>query len=345
MVEQWIKYLRQVGAQFENHTVTHFGQPVDEQQHILTGDTLMDLSYLGVIKVTGKDAQSFLQRQLTNDVKQVTEVKAQLNAWCSPKGRTIANFRLFKSEEIYYIFLPEENIVSVLKRMQMFVLRDDVKLEDISYSFARIGLAGANSQALLADCLGQTPDLTVNSTLTHNEIIVLRVTSDIPRYVIISKAARLQKVWECLSQKARPVGTQAWKLLNILAGFPQILLETKEEFTPQMINLQLLGGISFTKGCYVGQEVVTRTQHLGILKRRLYLVKAETDQLPEAGDTVYCPADTQGLGKIVNAQFHPEGGIVALAVLPIEHAETAPIHLHNAQGARLQILNLPYSVN
>lgn len=342
MVEQWIKYLHQVGAQFENHAVIHFGQPTEESQQILTGNTLMDLSYLGIIKVTGKDAQQFLQGQLTNDVNQVTENQGQLSAWCSPKGRMIANFRLFKSNDVYYIILPEENIVTILKRMQMFVLRADVKLEDISYSLARIGIAGPDSQTLLADCLGQAPDLAVDSSLTVDQTIVLRVTSDRLRYIVISKPAQLQTIWECLSQKARPVGTQEWKLFNILAGFPQILLETKEEFTPQMVNLQLLNGISFTKGCYVGQEIVARTQHLGILKRRLYLVKIDTDQLPEAGDAVYCEADAQGLGKIVNAQFHPEGGVVALAVLPIEHVET-PIHLNNAEGARLQLLNLPYS--
>lgn len=342
MVEQWIKYLRQVGAQFDNHAVVHFGNLVEEQQQIFTHDTLMDLSYLGIIKVTGKDAQQFLQGQLTNDVGQVTETTGQLNAWCSPKGRMIANFRLFKSDNTYYILLPEENIVTVLKRLQMFVLRADVKLEDISYSLARIGIIGQNSQNLLADCLNKTPDSTPNSVLTVEQAMVLRVTSNTPRYVVIAKPNRLQTIWECLSQKARPVGTQTWQLFNILAGFPQILLETKEEFVPQMVNLQLLGAISFSKGCYVGQEIVARTQHLGTLKRRMYLVKIETDQLPEAGDSLYCAADTQGLSKIVNAQFHPDGSVVALAVLPIEHLNT-PIHLNNAQGPQLQLLDLPYS--
>jgi folate-binding protein YgfZ len=227
------------------------------------------LESFGLIKVSGNDAENFLQGQFTNDVCQVTVEQDQLSAWCSSKGRIIVNFRLFKRDDAYYIILPDDSIAFMLKRLQMYVLRADVKLEDV---------------------------------------YLVIVEDDIDSY---------------------EVDTGKWELLNILAGLPQIVAATAEAFVPQMVNFNAIGGVSFKKGCYTGQEVVARMHYLGAVKRRMFLVKLDTAKLPQPGD------ELNGIGKIVNAQTHPDGGVVVLAVLKIKEAEN---------DKSLQFMELPYKL-
>ena len=339
MTETWTQYLRQTGAQFEDNTVIHFGQPVEEQQQALHSDIVTDLSHFGLIKVSGFDAEKFLQGQFTNDVRQVTTKHSQLSAWCSSKGRIIINFRLLRRDDAYYLLLPSESVATTLKRLQIYILRAAVKLEDVSDSLRSIGVAGANSTQILADCLGYAPPSEIDASLTAEQVTVLRIPGTQPRYVIFSET--VQELWQCLAKMARPVGAAAWQLLDILTAVPQIVTKTTEKFVPQMVNYHIIGGVSFKKGCYTGQEVVARMQYLGSLKRRMYLAKIDTTTLVQPGDALYISTDKQNVGNIVNAQVHPDGGVIVLAVIKINHAETDDIHWHNQQGECLQLLDLP----
>ncbi len=254
------------------------------------------LESFGVIKVSGNDAETFLQGQFTNDVRQVTAEQDQLSAWCSSKGRIIVNFRLFKRDDAYYLLLPKDSIAFMLKRLQMYVLRADVKLEDVSDKLSCLGV------------VGDYPD---------NNFAVLQVETG--RYLVVVEA----------EIEGYEVDTGGWELLNILAGLPQVVAATAEAFVPQMVNFQAIGGVNFKKGCYTGQEIVARMHYLGTVKRRMYIVKIDTAQLPQPGD------DFNGIGKIVNAQVHPDGGVVVLAVLQIKEVEN---------NKSLQIIDLPYKL-
>jgi len=309
-------------------------------QQALHGEVITDLSHFGLIKISGSEAESFLQGQLTNDVRQVTEKQSQLSALCSAKGRLIINFRLFKRDTAYYIVLPQESLDLTLKRLRMYVLRADVKLEEASERLSRIGIAGGTQH--LTDCLGFAPPTEIDGSITSDQITVLRISGESKRYIVFSET--LENLSACLAKKAEQVDANAWELLDILAGLPQIVPATAEAFVPQMVNYQAINGVSFKKGCYTGQEIVARTQYLGTLKRRMYLAKIETARLPQPSDTLYVSNNEQSIGKIVNAQRHPDGSVIVLAVIQISSAESDDIHWQSQEGECLQLMDLPYSL-
>jgi hypothetical protein len=339
MNPQWQTYLQQQGATFENQ-LTHFGKLEEEWQQVKNGNLLTNLSHLGLIKVDGADAQKFLQGQLTNDVREVTSERSQFSAWCTPKGRVFINFRLLKHENAYFLILPRECVEATLTRLKMYILRAPVHLEDISEQWTIFGMMNTSP---LTDCLNSTPPLVVNATVATATTIFLHHQNTPPRYLLITQTP--QPLWQCLSQKIAPVSTTLWQLLEILAAIPQILPITSDEFVPQMINYQALGGISFKKGCYTGQEIVARMQYLGSLKRRMYLVKINTTALPQAGDSLFLDNEEQSVGKIVNAQKYPDGGVIALAVIQIDSVQSQKsIHWQSQQGDVLTIMELPYPI-
>ena len=342
MLETWNQYLRQTSAQFADNAVINFGSPVEEQKQVLHNDIVADLSHFGLIKASGVDAEKFLQGQSTNDVRQVTANHSQFNAFCNHKGRIIVNFRLFRRDDAFYLFMPQESVATTLKRLKMYVLRAAVKLEDYSDNLVRIGVAGANSSQILTDCLGYAPPAEVNASFTTAQTTILQVPGIQPCYLLFSET--MLELWQCLSKTIHPVGANAWQLLNILSGIPQIVPATTENFIPQMVNYNQIDGVSFKKGCYTGQEVVARMQYLGSLKRRMYLAKIATNTLPQIGEQLCINAEVQDVGKIVNAQAHSDGGVVVLAVIKMEYAETTPIYLLHQQGEPLQFMDLPYSL-
>ncbi len=343
MIESWLQFLKAEGAQFTGSTLSHFGQVVEERQHAFHQNVITDLSRLGLIKVSGKDAQTFLQGQFTNDVSQVTDTQSQLSAWCNAKGRVLINFLLFKYHDVYYLLLPDEHVLNTLKRLQLYVLRADVNLENAGEQLLRIGLSGERISSLLQEQL--FPPTEINQCVSADNILVIKIHGIQPRYIMLSDFDHLKSFWQTATAKnIRLVGTSAWVLLDILSGIPKVLLETTESFVPQMLNLQAIGGINFKKGCYVGQEVVARMKYLGRLKRRLYLINIEAEFPPLPGELLFLTHnDSESIGKIVNAQPHPDGGIVALAVIMIEHADK-DLRLNSAEGFPIKLLELPYSL-
>jgi hypothetical protein len=335
--------LQQFSLKLQNLTMPNPSEL--ELQYALHDNILTDLLHLGMIKVSGNDAEFFLQGQFTNDVRQVNTTQSQLSAWCSPKGRILVNFRLFqRADNAYYLLMPQANVAATLKRLPMYVLRSQVKLENVSGEFSGIGVAGTHSTQLLASCLGGSLPSTVNNTLTTNLVTVLHIQGPTARYIVLSEdVPTLQSLWQGLvAGGVYPAGTAVWDLLDILAGVPNILPPLVDEFVPQMVNYQALGGVNFKKGCYSGQEIVARMQYLGTLKRRMYLVKIDTTLLPPPGAPLYVSSETPSVGQIVNAQPHPDGGVIALAVISISHTEKEEVHLHSQQGEVLELLVLPY---
>jgi folate-binding protein YgfZ len=303
---------------------------------------LNDLSHLGLIRISGEDAENFLQGQLTNDVREVTDQHSNLAGWCNAKGRMIANFRCFRRDEAYFLQTPLENIPAVMQRLGMYVLRSKVTLSDASDELVRIGLTGECAEALLQTFFDEIPEQP--NDVEHQEAMTLiRLPGPKTRFQVIGPINNLQEIWQTAESQAQPAHSDFWALQDIHAGVPTIYLSTKETFVPQMLNMQLIDGISFTKGCYIGQEVVARMQYLGKLKRRMYLAHVNTTTKPQPGDELYAKQSTsgQGAGKVVEA--HASGdGYDLLAVIEIASAEEDQVLL-GEQGPPLQITNLPYS--
>jgi folate-binding protein YgfZ len=305
---------------------------------------LFDLTHLGLIGVSGPDTDSFLQGQVTNDLRELTEGHSHLSSHCSAKGRMLASFRMLRRAGAVYLQLPADSAGPLLKRLQLYRLRARVELTDATAELVCIGLAGDCAGAALAATAGPVPERD-NDVTHHQGISLVRVAGPVPRFLVLGPAERLTGLWTALrEQGARRAGPDAWTLLNIRAGLPSVYEATREAFVPQMTNLQLVDGVSFTKGCYTGQEVVARMQYLGKLKRRMYRAEVTAaESPPRAGDELFSgsSASLQGAGRVVEACPLGDGRHELLAVVEIAAAERHDVHL-GQDGPALRFLDLPY---
>lgn len=340
MKPEWKSLLEDVGAEFADDKVINYGNEERERRIITTGENLCDLSHLGLIAVYGEQAAEFLQNMLSNDIHEVTHTHSQLNSLCTQKGRMLANFRIFKRGETYYLRLPQELLEATLKRLNIFVLMSKVTLEDASNALVRFGYAGPEADKELNAFLGSIP-AAVDEVTDNSGVTVIRVPGTLPRYELYGELEKMESLWNHLNVKSAPVGHDAWALLDILAGVPTIFSTTTEAFVPQMTNMQLLNGLSFKKGCYPGQEIVARMQYLGKLKRRMYLLAIEGKNIPLSGDEVFDTEGAQPVGQIVDARRNSDGGISALAVLQISSAEKEGLRVGDGQS--ITLAELPYA--
>ncbi len=342
MMSEWRQFLQQAGASIGGVRVNHFGHPQDEL-NAMSGDILADLGHYALIRAGGTDAADFLQNQTTNDVRRVGPEWSQLNSYCSPKGRILAAFRLFSRDDSLYLRLPAELADSTLERLRKFVLMSKVELTRADDQLIRLGVAGSRAEHHLEGLVGALPG-EVDGVRTADGVTVIRIPGS-ARFELYAEPERAMAIWKTLAAIARPVGADAWALLDIRAGLPEVYEGTVEAFVPQMVNLHVVDGVSFKKGCYPGQEVVARMQYLGTLKRRMYLAHVATETLPAPGDELFSPQSEsgQGAGKVVRAAPAPEGGTDLLAVIQRSLADAnAELSLHNAHGAQLELRPLPY---
>jgi folate-binding protein YgfZ len=340
MIESWKKFLHAQGASLENDTVLHYGDPAAERTAATDGTIVADLSQLGVIAFRGEDTTNFLQGQLTNDVRSLHADGAQWNGYCSPKGRLLGNFLVWRQGEDTCLQLAGDILPSVLKRLSMFILRAKVQARDASDETVRLVVAGPQAEAAVTAAMGGVPDAPMR-TQVGEAGHTLRVGVD--KFVLSIEPERAATVWEILRQPATPVGAPVWDWLRLNAGIPMIVAATQEQFVPQMVNLEVIGGVSFQKGCYPGQEIVARSQYLGKLKRRMFLAHVEADAAP--GDSLYsADLDGQVSGTVVNAAPAPGGGYDLLAVAQVESAATQTMHLKAPDGAALSLKPLPYAL-
>lgn len=345
MNSSWSAHLSNAGAVLENGRVAHFGDPDGELQAATNATTLCPLTQYSLLTATGPDTASFLQGQLTADVARLATDASRLTAWCSAKGRMLACLRLTRDASTWYLRLPASLAAAVHQRLRLFILRAQIELHDASTERVLLGVAGNASPAQLSEAIGATPD-TANAVIHSGAISVVRLPDAVPRFELHGPVEAMERVWNTLSSQVRPVGSDAWTLQEIRAGLPEILPQTQDAFIPQMANLDLLGGVNFDKGCYVGQEVIARTRNLGRLKRRMYRLRSDADSCP-APATELLVRDTRGaqsVGQIVRAAPVPEGGFEALAVVAMDQVDRGEIHLGDIGGPKVTVLPLPYAV-
>jgi folate-binding protein YgfZ len=339
---EWRAFLAQHGAVFDHDRVAHFGDPDSERRAAASGDVLADLSQVALLRADGTDAQNFLQGQLSNDIREVSATRSQLSGYCNPKGRLYAILHVLRRDDAYYLQLPAALAEATLKRLRMFVLRAQVKLEPADPALVRIGLSGPNAEALVHEALGDVPAKSYDC-LALAEVTVVRLPGAPARYELLAPSTRLAPLWQRFAARAKPVGAGPWAWLDIQAGIPTILPGTVEEFVPQMTNLELVGGVSFTKGCYPGQEIVARMHYLGRLKQRMLRAHVESPQPPVPGTPLFAPdLPGQSTGAVLDAQPAPQGGYDLLAVAHLSSRDAGELHLLAPDGPRLVLGDLPY---
>ncbi len=339
----WQEFLSSQGAVLDNGYLKSFE---DSNVHSINlEDTyLCDLSNIGLIKASGEDTQSFLHGQFTNDLNQVTDTSSQLSSYCNPKGRMLAIFRIFKRDDDYFLLMRKDVIEATLKKLTMFKLMAKVELSDASNDFVIFGLAGPNTNSILEENKISSPT-EINQVLSDNSNTIIRIPSENSRMLFISETENAIRIWESLSKKASRSNSSVWQFHDIQSGIPQVTTDTSEAFIPQMVNLELIDGVNFQKGCYPGQEIVARTHYLGKPNRRMFKINIKANQAPNPGDNIYSEKDgEQPVGKIVSAVKNDSDDINALAVLRVEKKESHDLHTSSSDGPAVNILPLPYSL-
>ena len=319
------------GARIEDGRVVAFDGGGKPQQNAQS-PFIVPLLQESLILASGEDAEAFLQGQLSNDVSQVSTRQAQLAAYCSPKGRVLATLLLWLMDGSYALQLPRETAESIARRLKMYVLRSRVRLAVASDKFALIGVTGSEASRLVREELGISL-VSVYEAGCADGVTAIALPG--VRVQVVAHAERAGTIWDRLARRGIPAPQSTWDELCIANGVPWLTAATQDQFVPQMLNLELVGGVSFTKGCYPGQEIVARSQHLGQVKRRLRRF-ASTEQVG-AGDPVL--AAGQRVGTIVNAAPAAQGGWEMLAVVPIDAGATLNLRTN---GPTLQPLPLPY---
>jgi folate-binding protein YgfZ len=294
--------------------------------------TLGSLSQFGLARFSGPDTLSFLQGQLSNDTNRLAAGAPLLAAYSTPQGRVVAVLHLLPHSGGVLAILPREIVLPTIERLRKYVLRAKVQIEDVSEQFAVFGRNA--SDAPPAD--GLPAPTAEHAYVERSGIGVACVGSDTNRYWVVGSAQDLATRGIVSQPKEEPSVEHAWRLADIRAGLPQIYAATQEMFVAQMLNLDLIDGISFTKGCFTGQEIIARTQHLGRIKRRLHRLRLPGGAWA-VGQAVHLTDGRSGrLTEL--AAVGPE--FEALAVLTRETGSAAPGTLVDAAE-----LPLPYSLH
>lgn len=323
------------------------------------------LSDFGVMRAQGEEAAKFLHSQLTQDLALQTLQQARLAGFCSAKGRLLATMLAVKPDaQSVLMALPADVLPATLKRLSMFVLRAKCKLSDASGEWAAWGLSGEDASRWLGEVMGSevpaqtwqvgrfktaaaaaaaAADAAAAPEATEApEFLVTRLPDDgtAPRFLLLQPASA--------PAPALPdIALEDWHGLDVRAGLAWVRAATVEQFVPQMVNLELIGGVNFQKGCYPGQEVVARSQYRGTIKRRTHpfaLDGERSDSAPQLAQEIFHSDDPGQPAGLVAATGRSAGRPVLLAEVKLAALEAGSLHLGSIDGPRLTLQPLPYTV-
>ncbi|MBL4622354.1 MAG: folate-binding protein YgfZ [Immundisolibacteraceae bacterium] len=303
------------------------------------------LNHLGILNITGEDAASFLQSQLTNDANQLSKDSGQISGYCNHKGRLLGLFQLIATDTGFLAITPSEVLESLTKRLQMFVMRSSVTLKNLTESDGVASIWGDDAASWLAGRGFQAgaEHYSCRQSTKFPLVTLVRQPGDTDSFLLLGPKQQLAEFFLESTEKAPAFSHENdWKLETINNGQPTVVTATSDAFIPQMINLDLINGVSFQKGCYPGQEIVARTRYLGKLKKRMMLFEIDADNsepVPVAGDPIMAEGNEQSVGTVVDASILSGGHYRLLAVIRLAALEK-PLSVN---GLELSLLELPYA--
>ena len=293
------------------------------------------LESLRLVRVAGPERGRFLQGQITQDVTAVSPTRSALFGWTTAQGRLLVTGQLFDWRDAYWLSAPNATSQALVRRLRMFVLRAKVTV-DLS-DMTVVGLSGTAAARALSIVNHQLP-VEPLAALDAGDCFAARLGGDTRRVLVVADATSAESNLTRLTMDS--AAESAWRLADIRAGLPWIGPETFDLFIPQMVNLDLIGGVSFTKGCYAGQEIVTRTRHLGRIKRRMLRFRCAVSTAPNPGDVIFGPERESG--RVISATSTPEGTEL-LAVTQLDDA-VGPLFADPERRWGLLRLDLPYGI-
>lgn len=315
------------------------------RKQLLKENFICDLSSVFWLDFNGPDAETFLNAQLTNDLRQLTPAATQLQAYCSPKGRVRTLMRVHREGDGLRAQLPAELADAIATLLRKFVLRASVTID--AAPCASFGVVGDQAADRLRERCHDLP-AHVGDLTRHDGFCVIRLPCTAgARFQVAGDFQALRSLWPGLRVQIDEVSERCWWREDIAAGQPRVLTATSEMFVPQMLNLDLVGGVSFHKGCYPGQEIVARMRYLGTLKKRMIRAGVDDlDTLPNPGDPVYVSGDAATTaGTVVDAQPGLASNVELLAVVQLENLKERRLCLTAPDGPALRQLALPYELS
>ncbi|RLA44991.1 MAG: folate-binding protein [Gammaproteobacteria bacterium] len=351
----WQQFLADRQAQFVDDEVISFGETSADYANLTA--TISDLGHLGILSAEGPDSRKFLQGQSTCDFLALSPGDALPGAICNPKGRMITSFQAqLNSEDEILLSMDRALVKTSLAALEKYAAFFKTTLQDHSNAYRQFGLAGTQVKDRLKILFPSVPGPR-HSVIDKAGNLLTCVSENL--FVIITKAGNAQQLWVQLSPDLQAVGLPWWQLQLIRAGLASVTATFSEQLIPQMLNLQATDAISFSKGCYTGQEVVARMQYLGKLKRRTYLVLGASSQLPEPGAEITTTGSTttenattestttektRAIGNVITAAPTDPGNFAMLAILR-EMALDQTELLVAGQAVPVKFVDLPYEIN
>lgn len=297
------------------------------------------LSHLGLIEIEGEQAESFMNGQITADVTGLQANQWKWGAHCDPKGKMLASFRIFKHLDGLKMLLPVPAIDVDLPQLQKYAVFSKAELKNATSDYVLIGIAGTKASQWVAQHYGETTELFTQ--IDHG--FLLKDGSAPARYILgLTQDAAQQLI---TSQAIELVDCHAWQAEEIKAGYPNISAQHAAQFVPQMCNLQSIDGISFNKGCYMGQETVARMKYRGGNKRALYILSGTCKTLLNAESKLEVAVEDsfRRAGNIIE-WVQTDEQVLLTAVLANDTENDAVLRVADDESSSLTVIPLPYEI-
>jgi folate-binding protein YgfZ len=280
-----------------------------------------DLSGLSIAEVSGDDAPAFLQGQLSNDITHLDEDSShQLSAYCNPKGRMLALFHVLQFNGAYLLIAPHAVMDKVLPRLSMFVMRSAVEIKPVE----GLSLLGLHAPGITDEEL-----ITIVGAGMHRA----KLQNDPERYFLLT-AEKINEPLETYNE---------WNRLDIEQNLPQIYIESYEALIPQSVNLEIIGGVNFKKGCFPGQEIIARVKYRGKPKTRMIGVKLSGSEPVEVGASIYVDQRDRSAGEVINVADGAEDTLLSISV-PATHISQGALYLDEGKTIKLERIISPYEI-
>ncbi len=303
---------------------------------------LISLAHYSAIALSGEEQSKYLQGQVTCDVTTSTEHSLLVGAHCNAKGKVFSVFRLINRNSAHLLIQPKASItasITELKKFGVFAKVDISETDELSF----FALAGKDAANLLKDNFTRIPD-SLNPVVQSDSTTLVYIAGKQTRYLLIDESSALKSI---VANINLPLFRGAvWDLLEISEGFVQLSAQSSDEYVPQMLNLQAIHGISFTKGCYLGQETVARMQYLGKNKKALFSLSASLNKPIESDDIIekQLGDNWRKAGDILSTYQADDGNCYLQAVMNNDINETTQLRIKSQPESKVAIQALPYSL-
>ncbi len=328
MNPDWLTFLQANGALLNQEREISFSSPGQSHRN-----ALYPISNLATFTVSGEDAASFLQGQLTCNIKEIDQHRASLGAYCNAKGRVVSTLLICQKEDGFVVIVPQSLLHTVANKLRMYILRAKVQLRDSSDNLCLLGISSSETTF---DNLELPQEI---YTVNRSGQIVVRLPCSMPRYLVISDLVNATRLWSHTvgANLARAGNSSEWEYMDLSAGIPWFEKSATEQFIPQMLNIDKLGGISFDKGCYIGQEIVARTHYLGKAKRELVLAECCKTAIIDDETTIIDRTTQEIAAKIVAMRCNDRTCRLLLVMQP-ENRESKTLTLNNLERDKITII-------